>query len=191
MAYPRSDLSGFYEGLVRDRRSASPLLRQPMLPSCARFCLASSRPASVKMSRSNVIGTDPCVLQRRFTISPALAQMLVVLSERVGARVSSQGIRWPGLTIISGHRPQGLQDRLNPSASNSFHTRCPALAVDLRFGDAPATTTPRLIWEMIGEQWMQLGGRWGGTFEPQPGSIWFPERDLNHFDLPLPAMLSS
>jgi len=89
---------------------------------------------------------------------------------------SSEGLRWPGLYIISGHRTADEQREINPSNPNSLHVECPALAVDLRVGDVPASITPEEIWKGIGDVWAIQGGRWGGDFTPP---------DLNHFDRPL------
>lgn len=126
------------------------------------------------MSRSERVTDDACGLQERWTISPVLAVMLVQLEAELQQVFSSQGLRWPGLFIISGYRSPTLQDKVNPSAPNSRHTICPSMAVDLRMGDEPASITPRLFWEIIGSRWIKNGGRWGGTFNLE---------DLNHFDL--------
>ena len=100
--------------------------------------------------------------------------MLVALDRRAAETVSSQGFRWPGLSIISGYRSPFLQLEINPTAPNSLHTVCPSLAADLRVGDFPASVTPPALWELLGRIWSSLGGRWGGRFAPP---------DLNHFDL--------
>ena len=73
--------------------------------------------------------------------------------------------------------------RDSPVARRSLHmaTRVgqPAsLAVDLRVGNQPASTTPLEIWSWLGTIWKRVapGGRWGGDFAA---------RDVNHFDLGL------
>jgi len=100
--------------------------------------------------------------------------MLVRLDLDAARRFSAQGLRWPGLFVISGWRSRVLQLEINPSAPNSLHTRCPSLAADLRVGDVPASITPFAVWAQLGGIWSALGGRWGGTFAPP---------DANHFDL--------
>lgn len=51
---------------------------------------------------------------------------------------------------------------------------CPALAADLRVGNAPASLTDPSVWTAVGVIWEELGGRWGGRFRPP---------DWNHFDI--------
>jgi len=126
------------------------------------------------MSSSSRVGTDACSLSRRWILNPVLADMLVGLDAEAAREFSAQGFRWPGIFVISGHRSPALQLDLNPLAPNSLHTRCPALAADLRVGDLPASLTPRNLWALLGEIWERFGGRWGGRFTPE---------DLNHFDL--------
>lgn len=58
---------------------------------------------------------------------------------------------------------------------------CPALAADLRVGNAPASLTPPTVWTAIGVLWEELGGRWGGRFDPP---------DWNHFDALNPEALT-
>lgn len=72
-------------------------------------------------------------------------------------------------------------NRDSPVARRSLHiaTRAgvPAsLAVDLRVGNQPASTTPVEIWTWLGQIWERItpGGRWGGGFQAP---------DVNHFDL--------
>lgn len=121
------------------------------------------------------VGTEACSLSRRWEIDPTLAAMLVALDGEAAQAFSSPGVRWPGLSIISGYRPPTVQSRVNPSAPNSLHTFCPALAADLRVGDQPASRTDPTVWAWLGRRWAVLGGRWGGTFH---------EPDFNHFDVP-------
>jgi len=96
------------------------------------------------------------------------------MDEEAARQFSAQGLRWPGLFVISGYRSSRVQASVNPLAPNSLHTRCPSLAADLRVGDIPASLTPFEWWELLGGIWGTLGGRWGGRFTPP---------DLNHFDL--------
>lgn len=126
------------------------------------------------MGSSKRVGDDPCELARRWILEPALASLLVRLDELATAQFATEGIRWPGLWIISGYRSPLSQARINPSAPRSLHTRCPSLAADLRVGDQPASITTQEIWAFLGSRWEQLGGRWGGRFSPP---------DMNHFDL--------
>lgn len=63
-----------------------------------------------------------------------------------------------------------------PAATQSLHLEVPALAADLRVGNAPASTTDPSVWAYVGVLWKVLtGGRWGGDFNPP---------DWNHVDLP-------
>ena len=120
------------------------------------------------------------MLSRRWAIEPALAADVIALDEGLARSFSAEGFRWPGLYIISGHRSPQLQDQLNPSAPNSRHILCPALAVDLRVGDIPASLTDPVIWAKLGRAWQRMGHRWGGVFTPP---------DFNHFDIdPLAAV---
>lgn len=107
-------------------------------------------------------------------MDPTLAGMLVSLEARAHELFSAEGIRWPGIFIISGYRSRTLQARLNPTVPQSKHTLCPSLAADLRVGDFAASLT-REIWPVLGTIWKTMGGRWGGDFR-QP--------DPNHFELP-------
>lgn len=91
--------------------------------------------------------------------------------------MESQGICWPGVWIISGYRTSPVEPAFNPGAPparKSCHLVRPALAVDLRVGNAPASTTDPSVWAFLGGIWERLGGRWGGRFNPP---------DWNHFDL--------
>ena len=122
---------------------------------------------------SSRIGRDACGLSRQWRISFALAGMLVALDTRAAQIFSAQGLRWPGLWIISGYRSPTLQAQVNPRQPASRHRECPALAADLRVGDFPASTTPE-YWRLLGTLWKAQGGRWGGDF---------PTPDLNHFEV--------
>lgn len=103
--------------------------------------------------------------------------MLYTLEAWARENLSSQGLRWPGLYIISGARSRpvpGAWDPTAPAATASLHLECPSLAADLRVGGTPATLTPPSVWGALGSAWERLGGRWGGRFDPP---------DWNHFDL--------
>ncbi|GAI40037.1 unnamed protein product [marine sediment metagenome] len=100
--------------------------------------------------------------------------MVVDLNQWALAEFSSQGLRWPGLWVISGYRSEQSQTEENPLVPDSLHRACPSLAVDLRVGDLPATVTQPVVWGWLGTKWKTWGGRWGGDFS---------ERDYNHFDL--------
>ena len=100
--------------------------------------------------------------------------MLVVLEGRAAAIFSAEGLRWPGIFVISGHRSAARQAEINPTVPRSLHTQCPSLAADLRVGDTPASTTATEVWSFLGTLWKAIGGRWGGDFRPEP--------DFNHFE---------
>lgn len=121
---------------------------------------------------SERVSDDACGISRRWAVDLGLAEMVVALDQRATERFSSQGLRFPGTFIISGYRPRSLQAQINPAVPDSLHTRCPALAVDLRVGNFAASTTPASIWSVLGRIWKELGGSWGGDFSPP---------DLNHF----------
>jgi len=118
---------------------------------------------------------EACSLSRRWLLAPSLANRLVALEVTLDALGTAEGVRWPGLWIISGHRTAAEQREINPDNPDSLHTRCPSLAADLRIADIPASATPDGWWAFVGGVWGTLGGRWGGRFEPP---------DQNHFDLP-------
>ena len=100
--------------------------------------------------------------------------MLVALETRATQIFSAEGVRWPGIFIISGYRSPNLQAQVNPAASRSRHMFCPSLAADLRVGNLPASTTPTEFWAFLGTIWKTMGGRWGGDFRTP---------DVNHFDI--------
>ncbi len=126
------------------------------------------------MPLSKRVGDDPNRISREWFVECALARMLVRLESFLEQIFSAEGLRWPGLHIISGHRTAAEQREVNPANPNSLHVRCPSLAVDLRVGDVPASVTPVETWQQVGQAWKAQGGRWGGDFDPP---------DLNHFDL--------
>ncbi len=123
---------------------------------------------------SSRVGDDACSISRRWVLDPGLSDMLVRLQSRAAAIFSAEGLRWPGIFIISGHRTEARQAEINPTVPQSLHRECPSLAVDLRVGDTPASTTATEIWGFLGTLWKALGGRWGGDFRPIP--------DFNHFE---------
>jgi hypothetical protein len=61
-----------------------------------------------------------------------------------------------------------------PAAEASLHLECPALAVDVRVGNQPASITDPSVWAVVGLEAERLGLRWGGRFRPP---------DWNHLDL--------
>ena len=126
------------------------------------------------MPSSEPIENDLCGISRRWVLDPTLAGMLVRTEAWVERIFSAEGLRWPGLYIISGYRTAQQQAEINPDNPQSLHVRCPSLAVDLRVGDVPASVTPLDIWQIVGNAWRAQGGRWGGDF---------PKPDVNHFDL--------
>ena len=121
---------------------------------------------------SSRIGDDYCSISREWRIRPSLARRLIDLNARAEAVFSAEGLRWPGLWIISGYRSPRMQAQVNPSNPASLHSECPALAVDLRVGNIPASITTG-FWPLLGNIWKSLGGRWGGDF---------PTPDPNHFE---------
>jgi hypothetical protein len=116
----------------------------------------------------------------RWGIADRLDRALCELNGLAAQRFESQsqGLCWPGIWIISGHRDAPVVPALNPdheAARASLHMVRPALAADLRVGNEPASLTDPSIWQFLGTIWeTQLGGRWGGRFNPP---------DWNHFDL--------
>lgn len=126
------------------------------------------------MPSYKVAQDDACALALRWRVHPELAEMLVTLDTWAGVQFSQRNLVWPGLFVISGYRSPSVQSRTNPDAPNSRHTFCPALAVDLRIGDLPASSTAAELWAWLGRQWAVMGGRWGGLFR---------EYDPNHFDI--------
>jgi len=109
--------------------------------------------------------------------------MLVDLEEVAARGTFGTGFDWPGLYIISGHRTRSQQIAVNPFSRQSYHRCCPALAVDLRVGDIPASSTADSIWEELGLLWKALGGKWGGDFGATGGELVEIEPDINHFYL--------
>lgn len=128
--------------------------------------------------KSTPVGRDSCALAFEWGISERLALELIRLDTWAETTLSGTWgpVRsgWPGLFIISGYREPSFQQRLNPTAPQSLHTRCPALAADLRIGNRPASMTPLEMWALLGGRWKLWGFRWGGDFDPI---------DPNHFDL--------
>jgi len=120
------------------------------------------------------INGDACGLARRWVLDSALAEALVLLERLAEERFASPLTRWPGLWIISGQRTKAHQASLNPLVEDSRHTRCPSLAVDLRVGTIPGFSDGGLL-QFAGAIWIELGGRWGGTFTDFPSP--------NHFDI--------
>jgi len=130
------------------------------------------------------VGSDACKLANLWRIDLELANMLVGLDTWAHTRFfqDARGLPWAGLWILSGYRTTVQQQDLNPDAPNSLHTRCPAIAVDLRIGNMHASISSDAMWQWLGAQWLVMGGRWGGTFRDANGE---PAPDVNHFDLGL------
>jgi len=131
------------------------------------------------------IGDDSCELAKRWILDPHLAALLLEMDWFAREEASRTGFRWPGLWIISGFRTQEVQAALDSPAENSLHTRCPSMAVDLRVGGDPASSTPPSLWNLLGVWWELHGGRWGGRFGTRPGQEVprINEKEMNHFDL--------
>jgi len=128
------------------------------------------------------VGTDACSLERRWVLDPHLAKMLVSLAAWAHAEFARRGFRWPGITIISGHRSKVRQAQINPDAPDSLHTRCPSLAVDLSVGGVPNLPHDSAF-EWLGARWKMMGGRWGGDFSPGKDIYGVNRAEQNHFDL--------
>jgi len=125
---------------------------------------------------------DACSLSRRWLLEPIIARALVETEAVAQRSFAAQGIRWPGIFIISGHRTAAQQKEANPSNPVSHHRCCPSLAVDLRVGDLPASTTPTPFFEFIARAMEVYGIKWGGSFQdPFEG---FFERNHYYLDQP-------
>jgi len=133
------------------------------------------------MSRSERVSTtDSASLSRRWLLEPALACAVVEVEDLAERSMAASGIRWPGLFILSGHRTANQQAEVNPFSEASHHRCCPSLAVDLRVGDIPASSTPHQVWKELANFFSAFGIRWGGDFsDPELASA-----ELNHFYLP-------
>lgn len=118
------------------------------------------------------INGDACGIAGRWLLDSTLAEGLVLLERVAEERFTSAGTRWPGLWIISGQRSRADQARLNPLVKDSLHTRCPALAADLRVGSIPGLPSAELL-QFAGGIWMALGFRWGGLFSDFPNPAHF------------------
>jgi len=138
------------------------------------------------MARSERVSeSDACSLSRRWLLEPALAVAIVEVEDVATRAFSAEGIRWPGLYILSGHRTEGQQADANPFNPASHHRCCPSLAVDLRVADIAASLTPRGVWQFVADLFEAQGVRWGGDFsDPELQS-----RELNHFYLSGPKCL--
>lgn len=101
--------------------------------------------------------------------------MLIAVEDEASQVFSAEGLRWPGLYILSGHRTAAEQNEVNPDFPQSLHRRCPSVAVDLRVGDLPASATPFDIWAAVGQLFKKRGGRWGWDA--------YGDGEENHFDL--------
>ena len=156
-------------------KPARPVTSRPI--SCSPSC----RPVWGRTLRSErVASSTPEGVAGRWGIADRLALALHALDCRAAQLFESQagGLCWPGIWIISGYRTDPLEPSLNPgtsAAASSFHMVRPALAADLRVGNAPASTTDPSVWAFLGQIWeQQFNVRWGGRFNPP---------DWNHFDL--------
>jgi len=124
------------------------------------------------------VGDNACLLARRWTLDVTLAEMLVALDAWGRQQFAGEGIRWPGVTIFSGHRTPARQAEVNPANPNSLHTRCPSMAADVTVGSFAGLSAPA-IQDWLGARWLTMGGRYGGAFtNPATGK---PDRE--HFDL--------
>jgi len=115
-----------------------------------------------------------------WSLDPDLATKLARLEEKAHQAFRDvrlpglpDGLPWPGLRIISGHRTPAANDAAK-GVKNSLHLLCPSLAADLRFGTLPVSMSEHSFWAWLGAEWLLMGGRWGGNFR---------DPDVNHFDL--------
>ena len=133
------------------------------------------------MSRSERVDTtDACGLARRWLLEPALATAIVEVEDLASRSAAAEGFQWPGLFVLSGFRTRNQQSKANPFAEASHHRCCPSMAVDLRVGDVPASSTPRPVWQEVAEFFQAFGVKWGGDFsDPELASA-----EQNHFYLP-------
>jgi len=132
------------------------------------------------MSRSERVDGDACSLSRRWLLEPVIAVALVETETVAQGIFASQGLRWPGIFIISGHRTQAQQEEANPSNPSSHHRCCPSLAVDIRIGDLPASVTPRPFFKFIADALAIHGIKWGGDLEDEFLAL----LEQNHYFLP-------
>ena len=117
--------------------------------------------------------SDFCDLATRWLLEERLADLLVVLSERVEFPIS----------IISGYRSKDEQDSLRregrPAAADdrSTHRQCPATGADVM----PQIAITNYVKARLGAEAMFVGLRWGGgsPVDPETG---IPS-DWNHLDL--------
>lgn len=131
-------------------------------------------------SSERIRGADSCSLQRRWLIDPTLA-MALVETEAVAERIfAAEGVRWPGIFILSGHRTKAQQADANPSQPSSHHRCCPSLAVDLRVGDIPASVTPPQFFKFIADAMAVHGVKWGGDVPDEFLAL----LEQNHYYLP-------
>ena len=134
--------------------------------------------------RSERVEADAEGLVRRWGLDPRTADAAVALEVAARCALAPCGLRWPGIYVISGFRSSPVEaelSRSSPVARRSLHMatrmgRPASLAVDLRVGGQPASTTPVEVWAFLGSLWKSAvpGGRWGGDFAAP---------DVNHFDL--------
>jgi len=107
----------------------------------------------------------------------------LVETETVATRFfSAQGARWPGISIISGHRSKEQQAEANPRNPASHHRCCPSLAVDIRVGDLPASLTPPQFFEFVANGLSVYDIKWGGDFPDE--FLALLERNHYYFDEP-------
>lgn len=136
------------------------------------------------MRSERVDESDADGLARRWRLDDRTAAAVVALEQEARCALAPCGLRWPGVYVISGYRSSPVEAELSrnsPAATRSLHMatssgKPASLAVDLRVGGQPASTTPLELWTWLGQIWKRVtpGGRWGGDFTSP---------DLNHFDL--------
>jgi len=121
-----------------------------------------------------VAGNDSLCLQRQWNISADLADKLIRAEDLAAQSFSSEGLCWPGVWIISGHRTREEQAEINPDFPNSLHRRDPSVAVDILLGNLPGPENDPLL-AHFAIFWKALFGRWG--FDA------YGPAEQNHFDL--------
>jgi len=120
------------------------------------------------------------MLSRRWLLEPVIAVALVETEAVAQGLFASQGLRWPGIYIISGHRTRSQQEEANPANPSSHHRCCPSLAVDLRVGDIPASVTPPQFFKFIADALAVHGIKWGGDVPDEFLAL----LEQNHYYLP-------
>jgi len=114
-----------------------------------------------------------------------VAQALMEAEAVAERAFAAEGVRWPGIFILSGHRTKTEQAEVNPASPESHHRCCPSLAVDLRVGDLPASITPPQFFRFIAGALATYNIRWGGDSPDEFVAL----LEQNHYYLPGPKCI--